>query len=103
MHLVQLLLPLQSNDGLPFPPEAFARVRDELIEQFGGITSYVRAPARGAWKEADGAPAVSDDIVVFEVMAGVLDPEWWAAYREALLERFAQEALVVRALPLIML
>lgn len=96
MHLIQILLPLYDNNGTPFPQEEFLRVRDELTERFGGITTYVRSPARGVWK---GTPTttVHDDIVIYEVMTGQLDHEWWQGYRQELAARFRQELLIVRS------
>lgn len=96
MHLIQILLPLYDNGGTPLPQEEFLRVRDELTERFGGITTYVRSPARGLWK---GSPTttVQDDIVIYEVMTEHLDREWWRGYRRELAERFRQEVLIVRS------
>lgn len=99
MHLVQLLLPLYRNDGTRQPRALFAGVRDELVEQFGGLTAYSRAPAEGLWNE-EGEAVARDEIVVYEVMVDLLDREWWAEYRQALAARFGQEDLVVRAQPL---
>ena len=45
MHLVQFLLPLQDPDGRPFPHAAYARVRDELTDRFGGATAFLQSPA----------------------------------------------------------
>ncbi|CAG0979062.1 hypothetical protein [Geobacter sp.] len=96
MHLIQILLPLYDNGGTPFPQEEFLRVRDELAERFGGITTFVRSPARGLWK---GSPTttVQDDIVIYEVMTELLDRMWWRGYRQELAERFRQEVLIVRS------
>lgn len=96
LHLVQLLLPLYDNAGAPIPRERFVEVRDELTTRFGGMTAYTRAPAEGLWKE-DATRVTRDQIVIYEVMVRDLDPGWWAAYRRTLEERFAQDALVVRA------
>jgi len=95
MYLIQILLPLFDNDGRPFPQQEYERVRDELAEQYGGITAYVRSPAKGLWKESSTS-TVHDDIVIYEVMAGSLDRDWWQAYREGLAARFRQEVLIVR-------
>ncbi len=95
MHLIQILLPLAGNDGERFSPEAFARVRAELAERFGGLTAFTRSPAEGLWCE--GGDTARDDVVVIEVMADALDTAWWADYRRSLEERFAQEVVVVRA------
>jgi hypothetical protein len=95
-HLVQILLPLYDNDGAPLPHALFAQVRAELVERFGGLTAYNRAPAKGLWKE-DAEHVARDDIVVYEVMDAHLDRRWWAAYRQGLAARLRQQELVVRA------
>lgn len=101
MHLVQILLPLADNAGRRFDGQAYGRVRAELSERFGGITSFTRAPAEGVWKE--GGHTAHDDIVVFEVMAREIDEVWWEKYRAELERRFKQEAIVIRAIKVEML
>ena len=96
MNLVQLLLPLYDADGTRFPASAYDEVARELTERFGGLTAYVRAPAKGLWEEESGQTR-RDDIAVYEVMVDSLDAAWWKAYRERLEERFRQEEMVVRA------
>jgi hypothetical protein len=98
MYLVQILLPLYTNERQLFPDEAYERVRETLTEQFGGVTAYQRSPALGHWKQTD-VVIIRDDIVVFEVMLDILDRVWWAAYREQLRQIFRQDKLIVRALP----
>jgi hypothetical protein len=95
MHLVQILLPLYAADGDRLPQAQFSAVRAELVERFGGLTAYSRAPASGLWD--DGGDVQRDDIVVYEVMVDHLDRAWWAQYRLALAQRFRQQELVVRA------
>ena len=95
-YLVQLLLPLYDNAGRAFPAAHFATVRDELTAQFGGLTTYSRAPAQGLWQDASG-PTRRDDIVVYEVMTDTLDREWWRRYRRTLEQRFAQDELLIRS------
>jgi hypothetical protein len=98
-HLVQIVLPLRDNEGRPFTNDAHGVTRRELLDRFGGVTAYQRAPAQGLWKDEDGEVA-RDEVVVFEVLVeDALDRGWWAAYREALRRRFRQDALLVRALP----
>jgi hypothetical protein len=101
MHLIQILLPLTDNDGRAFAAADYGRVRGELAERFGGITTFTRAPAEGVWKEAGRTSR--DDLVVFEIMAPTLDRPWWEGYRAELERRFRQEAIVVRAIPVEML
>jgi hypothetical protein len=97
MHLVQLLLPLYDKGGVRFPAAHYEKVVAELTDRFGGLTAYARAPATGLWEEGSGK-TTRDDIVVYEVMADAIDARWWAGYRRALEERFAQDELVIRAL-----
>lgn len=98
MHLVQILLPLFDNHGQRLPKGEYDRVRDELTERFGGLTSFSRAPAEGLWQQ--GGRTARDDIVVLEVMTEHVDRAWWAAYRGELEGRFRQEAIVVRVQPI---
>ena len=95
MHLIQILLPLYDNDGQPFTLDEFIKVRDELSERFGGITTYMRSPARGLWKETKET-TVQDDIVIYEVMTAELDRAWWRKYRQQLTAAFRQALLIVR-------
>ena len=73
MYLIQILLPLYRNDGQALPRALFRQVRDELIERFGGLTAYPRAPASGYWQEDPQAPPNHDDSVIYEVMAARLE------------------------------
>lgn len=95
-HLIQLLLPLNDNDGKPFAKAQFDAVRAELIERFGGVTAYVRSPAVGAWDTGDGSVS-RDDVILFEVMVDGLDRAWWATFREKMEREFQQEAILLRA------
>jgi hypothetical protein len=95
MYLIQILLPLYDNDGQPFGHEQYLGLRDALSERFGGITTYMRSPARGLWKETRDT-TVHDDIVIYEVMTDELDREWWGSYREELTRSFRQALLIVR-------
>jgi len=96
MYLIEFLLPAFDNNGQRFSKNEFDRVRGELTHHFGGVTAFVRSPAVGLW--ADEAGQVRrDDLTVFEVMAEVLDREWWRNYREELEHRFSQKEIIMRA------
>jgi hypothetical protein len=96
MHLVQLFLPVYGNEGQPFPKSMFDKVREELTDAFGGVTAFVRSPAVGLWED-DTGEVCRDDVVLFEVMAEMLDRAWWRAYRRTLEQRFGQEEILIRA------
>jgi hypothetical protein len=94
MYLVQILLPLYGNSGVPFEQTLFIEVRNELVDRFGGITAYTRAPVNGLWQESERI--VRDDLIIYEIMVETLEEDWWRQYRVLLENRFQQESLVVR-------
>jgi hypothetical protein len=96
-HLVQVLLPLQRQDGSRIAASEFARVRAELTKAFGGVTAYSRSPATGLWMNEDET-IERDQVIMVEVVVEAFDREWWAAYREQLEQRFGQEEVHARAL-----
>ncbi|HEX8458654.1 MAG TPA: hypothetical protein VF656_15265 [Pyrinomonadaceae bacterium] len=95
MYLIQLLLPLYTNESETFAQEVYDRVRDELAKKFGGVTAFRSSPAEGIWKE--GGRTSRDAIIIFEVMADELERDWWTNYRRELEARFRQERMIVRA------
>lgn len=96
MHLVQILLPLNDNDGHALPHDLYETVARDLTERFGGVTAYTRSPADGRWRE-EGRDTSSDMVVVVEVMLETLDEGWWRNYRARLEASFRQRQIVVRA------
>ncbi len=71
---------------------------EELSEQFGGVTSFLRAPGEGLWE--DGSQSKQDDIVVVAVMTQGLDETYWTALKKRLERELAQEEIVIRASPI---
>ncbi|RYG87435.1 MAG: hypothetical protein EON59_07420 [Alphaproteobacteria bacterium] len=55
MFVVELFLPLQTSSGAPIPAETFERIKTELTNRFGGVTTFLRSPAEGAWSYAERA------------------------------------------------
>ena len=95
MYLVQILLPVHDNDGRRFDEQTLADIHHDLVEKFGGLTAYSRAPARGTWAVADASTL--DDIVVVEVMTPLLETSWWKDFRTRLEQTLRQHRIVVRA------
>jgi hypothetical protein len=100
MVLIQLLLPTATAGAPDTAP--IAATRRELAERFTGVTAYVRSPARGLWTAPDGHTE-QDDVVMVEVVTETFDRAWWRAYTAMLAERFRQESIHLRALPVEML
>lgn len=95
MYLIQLLLPVNDNAKRKFPVDHFNSVRMELTRQFGGVTAFVRAPAKGLWVEDE--EVTGDDVVMFEIITDKLDKVWWRAYRIRLQQLFKQKEVLVWA------
>lgn len=90
-------MPIYGNDGQRFARELFAEVRAELMQRFGGLTVYSHAPVQGLWQDEDEGAAVSDELVIFEVMSEERDKRWWASYRKILQGRFQQRRILIRS------
>jgi hypothetical protein len=73
----------------------FDDLKDRLVERFGGVTVFSRAPAEGLWR--DGGKVERDEMVVFEVMAEDLDAAWWANLRTVLERSLRQDEILMRA------
>jgi hypothetical protein len=96
MVLVEILLPLNDNAGTPFPKSLYRDVQEQLAEKFGGVTAYMRSPAKGVWEDEGGA-ICEDAVVLFEVMAETLEAPYWQTLKGKLAEGFRQNDIVVRA------
>jgi hypothetical protein len=68
-----------------------------MINRFGGVTSFSRAPAVGTFR--DGAKVVQDEILVLEVMTEELDHEWWKTFRTSVERTFDQKEILIWAFP----
>jgi hypothetical protein len=97
MYLFQILLPLYGRDGRRIARSTFQATAEELVRKFGGITTYMRAPAKGLWRKR-GARLQRDDIVVYEVMAKSLRRREWRIRRKDLERIFRQDKVVIRVL-----
>ncbi|WP_145247766.1 hypothetical protein [Pseudomonas oryzihabitans] len=98
MYLIQLLLPLNDNDGKRLPGALFQEVREELVARFGGLTAFSRAPVEGLCQD-EAERVEDDDLLVYEVMTEALDRAWWADYRRRLEAAFRQREILIRAQP----
>ncbi len=95
MFVVELFLPLEKPDGSPVPAQVFERVKGELTNRFGGVTSYLQSPAEGAWKP-DAEQIIHDRVAIFEVMVKDVDTAWWREYRHKLEAELDQHQILAR-------
>jgi hypothetical protein len=79
-HLVQILLPKEAGTGQPIAKDWFDDFLKELSDQFGGVTSFLRAPGQDLWQSGSGTE--KDSIAVVEVMVDRLDPAFWRSLRK---------------------
>jgi len=98
VYLVEIFLPIADAAGVAFPRETYAGVRRQLVERFEGLTAWSRALAEGVWVDETGR-AVRDELIVYEVMAPVLDAAWWKEFRGHLERIFRQRQVLIRAHP----
>jgi len=94
MHLVQLLIPISDNDGVPYGPDVLPAISRSLAERFGGVTAYCRSPAKGQWQ--DRQHVKHDDVIEIEVLADTLDKDWWATFRQSLEKDLRQKEILIR-------
>lgn len=95
MYLIEIFMPLNDNDGRPFPKTVFTALRQELTERFGGVTTFNRAPASGTNKSDEDVQ--KDDIIIMEVMTETLDRPWWSSLRKRIEAKLRQDEILIRA------
>lgn len=96
MFLIEIFLPINSNEGTHQPSVEFRRVQEQLVERWGGVTAFTRTPAKGLSVQ-NGNERVEDEIIVYEVMVKRIDKLWWLNYKRDLEARFHQQEILVRA------
>lgn len=94
MTLLQLLLPITGDREVA--TAKLEETRTELLAQFGGVTAYLRSPAKGLW--ADAGEVAADEVVNVEVVVEKFDRAWWGRYERTLAARFAQQEIHIRAI-----
>ncbi|MBA2709935.1 MAG: hypothetical protein H0U57_05020 [Tatlockia sp.] len=99
MQLIEIFLPVFDNENKEFSKELFKQTYDELINEFGGLTAYTRAPMQGFWQKEDNKIRV-DELIIYEIMDDHFSTDWWCNYRVSLEKRFTQERLIIRTYPI---
>jgi hypothetical protein len=94
-YLVQILLPKEAGTGQPIAQYWFDGFLEELTNEFGGVTSFLRAPGQGLWHSGSGTE--KDRIAVVAVMVDRLDREFWRSLRERVERELSQAEIVIRA------
>jgi len=92
--LIQLLLPLQDENGEVFPAARYAKVHKQLIEKFGGLTLYQRNPAEGYWKNGS-SKTIKEPMLVHEVLSGAIEEDFWKQLKSSLMKEFRQQDIQI--------
>ena len=66
MKEYELYVPLTHNDGTPVDPKVLVKLRERLLEEFGGLTFFPQ-PNEGFW--TFGGITYRDEIVVYRVLS----------------------------------
>jgi hypothetical protein len=64
MRLIQIVLPIYGNTGVPFEQKLFTDLRDESSSDLAGLP-HTHAPVHGLWQERE--QVVRDDLIIYEI------------------------------------
>lgn len=67
MKEYELYVPLTHNDGSPVDPERLVQLREQLLQQFGGLTFF---PQRNEGFWTFGGVTYRDEIVIYRILTG---------------------------------
>jgi hypothetical protein len=90
MHLIELFIPKTATSK-----KGISSLQNMLVKQFGGVTAYSRAPAKGI--DTEDGQKVEDEIIILEVMTDSLDRAWWSSLRAQLERDLQQQEILIRA------
>ena len=94
--LFLLFLPLNDNEGNPFPEIEFANVVIDIRRRFGGLT-WMRPTHEvallGEWVESVTGTIYRDELIAYFVVADATSKaeDFFAEYKSTLMTRFRQK------------
>jgi hypothetical protein len=99
MRRLEILLPLQLNDGSPVPATALHRVIEELRRRFGAV-SFETQTIHGVWESQSAV--FRDDLsrLFIDVPDTSENIAWFFAFKEQLKANFQQLDLWVTSHPI---
>jgi hypothetical protein len=89
-----LYVPLTYNDGTPVEPRKLVRLRDRLLQEFGGLTFFPQSN-EGFWTVA--GVTYRDRIVIYRIISGNVRAarRFLRALKEELKEELDQEQILI--------
>jgi len=96
---VEFLIPLKYNDGTDIEPEKFFKIKNEVLEKFGGISIHPLS-IEGAWIDKIDDARYYDNCKRFEVCAEKCEDtyHWLSKYKEQLKNEFKQKEIYMIAM-----
>ena len=101
--LFLLFLPLNDNEGNPFPEIEFANVVIDIRRRFGGLT-WMRPTHEvallGEWVESVTGTIYRDELIAYFVVADATSKaeDFFAEYKSTLMARFRQKDIFMLSL-----
>ncbi|MBI4613500.1 MAG: hypothetical protein HY720_07820 [Planctomycetes bacterium] len=94
MREYDLYVPLTYNDGTPIEPEKLGRLKDRLLDAFGGLTFFPQR-SEGHWKVGD--VAFRDEIVILRVLTAdqARARRFFRSLKEELKRELRQEEILI--------
>ncbi len=94
----EILLPLKHNDGSPIPDELLEQTREEIVNQFDGVTFFPQTII-GTWVQAGAR--FEDELVriLVEVEESAENHQFFVQFKKTLLERFGQLEIYIAFYP----
>ena len=103
-NLFLFYLPLNDNQGLPFPEDDFATIASELRQRFGGLTRM--RPSQevawlGEWLETATQTLYRDEVISYQILADATDENesFFLEFKSILKMRFHQEDIFMISFP----
>jgi ketopantoate reductase len=96
MNLIQIFVPAMEGRDV-HARQKYTAIRDVLIEKFGGLTEYDKAPASGFWEKNASEAVMHDQMIIYEVQCDELDTAWWRQFRLKLEQTFEQDEVLIRS------
>jgi len=95
----EILLPLRHNDGRPVTSDKFGLTRQELLAQFGAVSTYPQS-LLGTWMHE--GTQYDDELlrVVIDVEDSQEIREFFRSFKSVLLERFEQLEIYIVSYPI---
>ena len=93
MKEYELYIPLSYNDGSPIEGRKLLRLRERLLEEFGGLTFFAQ-PNKGFWRF--GGVTYRDEIVIYRIVTGKRSARrFLVKLKEELKRDFKQEEILM--------